>query len=134
MLWSGSFAHASDGMVKSAQGDVFIIRKENRLRADVGVTLEAHDIIETEANGAIGITLKDSTRLSLGPNSQFVLEEFVFQPEEKQFSLVAKVLSGTLFFNTGKIGKIAPENIRLLTPKGTIGVRGTSLLIEVPKK
>ncbi|MBF0175338.1 MAG: FecR domain-containing protein [Magnetococcales bacterium] len=124
---------ASDGMVKTASGDVFIQHLGEKSPAKVGTPLDAKDVLETGADGAVGVTMKDNTRFSLGPNSRFVVEEFAFDPHAQRLALSGHMAAGTLTFNTGEIGKLDPKRIRLTTPLGSIGVRGTSILVHVPE-
>ena len=37
---------------------------------------------------------------------------------------------GPAIYESGKIGKLAPEVVKVETPKATVGVRGTRFLIE----
>ncbi|MBF0625066.1 MAG: FecR domain-containing protein [Magnetococcales bacterium] len=127
-------AQAADGMVKTSAGAAYIHRQGAKLPAQVGVALDAKDILETGADGAVGITMQDNSRFSLGPNSRFVVEDFAFDPHQNRLAFVGRVESGTLSFNSGDIGKLAPDRVRLTTPLGTIGLRGTALLIQVPNR
>ncbi|MBF0153013.1 MAG: FecR domain-containing protein [Magnetococcales bacterium] len=126
-------AQAADGMVKSASGAVFVLRLGTKIPASEGFPLEAKDILETGADGSVGITMKDNSRFSLGPNSRFAIEEFAFDPHAQRLALSGRISAGTLTFNSGEIGKLDPKRIRLTTPLGSIGVRGTSLLVHVPE-
>ena len=77
-----------------------------------------------------GITLKDDTRVSLGPNSEIDLSEFKFSPAEGELGLVMKLLRGVAAFVTGRIGQLRPDAVRIETPATIIGVRGTHFVIQ----
>jgi hypothetical protein len=89
------------------------------------------DSVRTGADGTIGVTLNDDTRLSLGYNGELKLERFMYAPAESGFSLVLKFVRGAATYVSGRIAKLAPDSIRLETPASVIGVRGTTLAIQV---
>lgn len=83
------------------------------------------------ADGAVGITLKDNTLLSAGPNSLISLEKFSFDKQTHAGAMSVGVKRGTLAVATGKIAKQTPESIDFHTPSTILGVRGTEFVIEV---
>ena len=119
------------GTVKTQSGPVVIVRGAQVIDAAVRMPLYEKDAVKTRAGGSVGIILKDDTVLSLGPDSELVLTEFMFAPREGKLSLVARLLQGTATFISGIIAKLAPENARLETPSATIGIRGTHVLVSV---
>ena len=119
------------GTVKTVEGPAFIIRHEDRLPAVAGHRLFENDLLQTGQDGSMGVILRDDTVLSLGPDSEIVIDEFVFSPEDGQLSIVTKMLRGTVSYISGKISKISPESARFETPVATIGIRGTHFLVKV---
>jgi hypothetical protein len=88
------------------------------------------DALRTGADGRLGVTLKDDTRVSLGPNSDIALSEFKFSPAEGELGLVMKLLRGVAAFVTGKIGKLRADAVRIETPATVVGVRGTHFVVQ----
>lgn len=132
LLWPAAvFAEGYIGVIKTAVGEVYVIRGEVSMDGVVGTTLLEQDILKTGPNGGVGVVMNDDTTLSLGSGSELVLKEYVFEPKEKSFSVVLKMIKGTFSYMSGVIGKLAPDSIRLETPDSTIAVRGTRLLIKV---
>ena len=119
------------GRIKVASGDAFVIRDGAQTAAQLGQTVFESDGLRTGAGGKIGVTLNDDTRLSLGPNSELKLEKFTFAPADSNFSLVLKFVKGAATYVSGRIAKLAPSATRLETPAAIIGVRGTTLAINV---
>jgi hypothetical protein len=119
------------GRIKVSSGDAFIVRDGAQTPAEVGQVVFEADGVRTGADGKIGITLNDDTRLSLGPNSELKLERFMFAPADSGFGLVLKFVRGAATYVSGRIAKLAPDSIRLETPAAIIGVRGTTLAINV---
>lgn len=119
------------GIVKTARGQAFIERGEQRLPAEVGVPVHASDKLLTGPDGAVGITLRDNTLLSAGPNAQIEIQRFAFNSTTNGGTLHAEVKRGSLLVVSGKIAKATPEGVRFTTPTTTMGLRGTAFVIDV---
>ena len=119
------------GRIKVSTGAAFVVRDGAQTPAQVGQVLFEADGLRTAADGKIGVTLNDDTRLSLGPNSELKLEKFMFAPADSTFALAVKFIKGAATYVSGRIAKLAPDSIRLETPASIIGVRGTTLAIQV---
>jgi hypothetical protein len=119
------------GRIKVSTGSAFIVRDGAQLPAQVGQIVFEADSLRTGGDGKVGVTLNDDTRLSLGPNSELKLERFMYAPAESGFGLVLKFVRGAATYVSGRIAKLAPDSIRLETPASIIGVRGTTLAIQV---
>ena len=94
------------------------------------VVFEA-DGLRTGPDGRLGITLKDDTRVSLGPSSEVRLDRFMYAPADGQLGFVLKVVRGVAAYVSGRIAKLSPDSIRLETPEAIVGVRGTTLALRV---
>lgn len=119
------------GKVKVSTGAAFIVRDGAQSPAQLGQTVYESDGLRTGADGKIGVTLNDDTRLSLGPNSELKLEQFKFTPADSAFGLALKFVKGAATYVSGRIAKLAPDSIKLETPAAIIGVRGTTLAVNV---
>lgn len=119
------------GLVKVATGAATVERAGTSARLDAGSDLLSEDILSTGPDGAVGITLRDDTTLSMGPMGRLVIDSFVFEPAEDQLGLDLGLLKGTFAVASGQIAKLAPEKVRVRTPSMVIGIRGTSFLVEV---
>jgi hypothetical protein len=119
------------GRIKVSTGSAFILRDGAQIPAQVGQVVFESDGLRTAADGKIGVTLTDDTRLSLGPNSELKLERFMYSPADSAFGLALKFVKGAATYVSGRIAKLAPDSIRLETPAAIIGVRGTTLAIRV---
>jgi hypothetical protein len=123
---------AAAGRIKIASGSVFIIRAGTSIPAQAGAVVLEADTLRTGADGRLGITLKDDTRISLGPASEIRLDRFAFAPAEGRLAFVLKVFKGVAAYVSGRIAKLAPDAVRLETPAAIVGVRGTTVVIRVP--
>jgi hypothetical protein len=123
---------ASDvGSVKNIEGQAWIIRGGEQISGKTGARLMVSDIMKTGVDGAMGIILRDDTIISMGPSSQMVLSEFVFQPEQKHLGMLTKFLKGTFTYISGVMAKLDPESVKIETPEGMVAIRGTHFLIKV---
>ena len=122
------------GTVKSVSGDARIARAGQEIKAEAGAALQQQDVLKTGADGALGVTFRDNSTVSLGPNSDLAVETFVFEPAEKKFGFVSRMTRGTALFVSGAMAKLAPESVSVATPTSTIGVRGTKFLVEVDER
>lgn len=118
------------GTVKVVKGGVSILRDGQTLVATPGAGLQVADRVVTAADGATGITLRDNTLLSAGPNSSLSLDKFVFDSTTHAGVMDASLKRGTLSVVSGKIARQSPESVRFSTPNTTLGVRGTEFVIE----
>ena len=96
--------------------------------AGIGDPIYLNDEISTGADTSLQILLKDQTVFSIGPNSQLVFDEFIFDPSAAdQVSLSASVTKGSFKFISGKISKLKPGAMKLKLPNATASIRGTSV-------
>src|SRR5690349_16042210 len=65
--------------VKLAAGSAFVVHEGRGIPAAVGTAVFEQDSLATGADGRVGITLRDDTRLSIGPQTTI---DFFFQAED----------------------------------------------------
>jgi hypothetical protein len=112
-------------------GSVFVVRAGAELPASIGLAIYETDTVKTGADGRLGLTLKDDTRVSLGPSSELRIDRFRFAPADSHFGMALTFVRGVIGYVSGRIAKLAPDAVRLETPAAIIGVRGTTLAIRV---
>jgi hypothetical protein len=119
------------GRIKIASGAAFIVRSSATVAAKPGAAIFASDTLRTGGDGSVGVTMRDDTRLSLGPNSEVRVERYVYAPGEGGFGMVLNFVRGVAAYVSGHIAKLAPDSIRLETPAAIVGVRGTTVAVRV---
>jgi len=124
-------AQAEVGQIKVAKGQVTVDRNGQALPGQVGMLLESADVLKTGADGSVGITMRDNSLLSAGPNSILALERFEFDPTTSQGRFDAQLRRGTLSVVSGRIAKQSPESMTVRTPSAVLGVRGTEFVVAV---
>ena len=131
LLAAPALAQEPAGRIKIASGSVFIVRATGTVPAVAGQTVMESDTLKTGPDGRLGVTLKDDTRVSLGPGSEVRLDRFVYAPEKSSLGLALNVVRGVVAYVSGRIAKLAPDAVRLKTPAAIVGVRGTTLALRV---
>ena len=124
-------AWADIGQIKTRKGQVTVERQGQRLPAEVGMTLEAADVLRTGPDSAVGITMRDNSLLSAGPNSILALQRFEFDPTTSQGRFDSQLQRGTLAVASGRIAKQSPQAMTVRTPAAQLGVRGTEFVVAV---
>ena len=130
-LWLAAPARADVGQIKVATGQVFVDRKGQSLPGRVGMPLENDDVVRTGVDGSVGITMRDNSLLSAGPNSILSLERFEFDPTTNDGRFDAQLRRGTLAVVSGRIAKKTPQAMTVRTPSAVLGVRGTEFVVSV---
>lgn len=119
------------GMVKTLSGPAFIDFNGQRAAAGIGSPVFMGSRLTTGAGGTLGVTFRDETVMSIGPDTQMVIDQYLFAPRQGQVGLVASLVRGTLNYVSGQIAKLRPESVNVNTPTGMIGVRGTQFVVRV---
>ena len=88
------------------------------------------DSIRT-AQGKVGITFDDNTKVQVNENSKLVIDDFVYDANKKTGKLALNMALGTVRYASGQIAKNDPQKVALNTPSATISVRGTDFTATV---
>jgi hypothetical protein len=87
------------------------------------------DLIQTGADGTLGITFADGTSFKVSSNARMELNEFVYDPKGNSNSTLISLSKGSFTFLAGMIAKSG--NMKVDTPVGTMGIRGTAPHVEI---
>lgn len=126
-----AFADEPVGYVKTVEGIASITTAGTQITATVGSSVFQGSHIQTGSGASLGITFKDNTVMSFGPDTQLTVDDYAFNPNQAQVRLTSRLTKGTLNYVSGAIAKINPEAVSIKTPTGIIGVRGTNFLVKV---
>jgi hypothetical protein len=116
----------------SSQGEVYATDNQGTRRRVVdGGSVYPGDMVETGGGTRGVLAFRDDSRLTLGANSQFRVDSFLFDeknPAEGKF--LVSLLRGSMRALTGLIGKANNRNVSFATPTATVGIRGTGLDLD----
>lgn len=83
------------------------------------------DSVTTDSKGKLQVMLLDETVFTVGPDSNIVLDEFIYDPFTGAGKVTANVTKGVFRFVTGQVAGKRPADMKIKIPAGTIGIRGT---------
>jgi tetratricopeptide (TPR) repeat protein len=87
------------------------------------------DIVETGADGVVGIVFLDGTSFNLSRNARIELNELIYNPRSNSNSTFFNLQKGTLTFIAGATARIG--DMKIETPVATMGIRGTAPRVEI---
>ncbi|MBI5322252.1 FecR domain-containing protein [Bradyrhizobium sp.] len=118
------------GNVATLSGKASVTRNDKQIPLALKDDIYLNDVVQTSANSALGITFSDGTTFNLKASSQITIDDFVYEEGGKKNSGLFDVAKGTVAFVAAQVAKTG--NMQITTPTATLGIRGTSGLVEVP--
>jgi hypothetical protein len=119
------------GNVATLTGSASVTRSKETTPLKLKDDIYADDSVETAAKSALGITFNDSTTFNLKANAKITIDSYVYQDGGKENGALFDVARGTVAFVAAAVAKTG--DMRISTPTATLGIRGTTGLIEVPE-
>jgi hypothetical protein len=115
------------GIAAAVRGSVRAQAPGQTVGRDVssGKPVYLNDHVTTGDGARMQIMLLDETVFTIGPNSDMVLDEFVYDPKTSAGKVSAQITKGVFRFVTGKVAQRNPSDMKVKLPVGTIGIRGT---------
>jgi FecR protein len=89
------------------------------------------DTLQTTPNSTLGITFDDQTTFSLSANTRIVIDEFVYKEGGSSNAASLNVAAGTAAFVASLVAKTG--DMKITTPQATLGIRGTTGIVDVPQ-
>ena len=116
-----------------AKGKYYFLSKEgNKLNNIDGnkFILENGCKIVTESDAKVKILLPDNTMFTVGPNSEIIIDDFVYDTDVDVNKITARLLKGAFRWITGKVAekREAKLAIKLIAD---LGIRGTNFIAAV---
>jgi len=123
------------GQMEVEKGSASIVRNEEPHVVNTYSELYSGDKIVTAANSQTRLEMKDGALFELGPNTEFLIDEYEWPAEKNGLIDRAGIAIITLFKGvvravTGKIGQFDKNSFRLKTSAASIGIRGTDYTIR----
>lgn len=128
--WAPAVVADEIGTVALAQNEVIGTNGAGGDRALlVGNPIFQDELVRTTAQARAEFLFLDQTSLAMGPNTELVLDRFVFDPSSQNGEMALSLGKGALRFIGGALSDNSPAIIK--TPTATIGIRGSSALISI---
>lgn len=97
-----------------------------------GMAIYEGDVIETDAKGAVNIEFVDESSFAISSSAKMAVDEFAYDTQthggENNFSM----LRGLFVYTSGLVGREDPDDVKINTPVGSIGIRGTIITGSIP--
>jgi hypothetical protein len=108
-------------------GQVSAVDASNQRRRLVdGGSIYPGDVIETTPGSRAVLAFRDESRVTVGANTRFRVDNFVFDEQNAgEGRFLVSLLRGTARVLTGLVAKANNRNVGFSTATATIGVRGT---------
>lgn len=119
------------GSVATLQGTASVTRNNATSALALRDPVYKNDVLQTNVDGTLGITFDDETTFTLKPNTRLAVDEFVYQEGGTDNAAVFNVARGTAAFVAAEVAHTG--NMKIDTPTSTLGIRGTTGLVEVPE-
>jgi hypothetical protein len=119
------------GNVATLTGSATVIRNNETTPLKLKDDIFLNDVLQTSANSALGVTFDDGTTFNLTANSKITVDNFVYEDGGKQNAALFDVAKGTVAFVAAAVAKTG--DMKISTPTSTMGIRGTTGLVEVPE-
>ena len=122
------------GNITELKGNTRVVR-DKPYESVIDFSLNSMDRLETAA-GRMGVTFQDDTTIRLTENSNVIIDDFVYNPNQVEKSAMAlNFIKGTGRFISSKTKKRMPkDNIKIRTHAAVVGIRGTDFTITVSEK
>jgi len=125
-----SFAAGSAGVAQFIAGDVNVLHPNGKTEVLAkGKPLESGESILTGNGGRAQVRFSDGGLVSLQPNTEFKIANYVDEADPKQDRFLVDLLRGSMRAITGLIGKRNRENYKVTTTTATIGIRGSGFSV-----
>ena len=95
----------------------------------VGDLVYRGDIVQTGPDGKLGIGFADGSSFSVSNNARMELNDFVYEPRGHSNSSLMSLTKGTFTFIAGEVAHTG--SMKVETPVGTMGIRGTAPRVEI---
>ncbi len=117
----------ASGKIVTAQGEVNAVSGTGeRRRLVTGGSVYPGDVIETARGAQAVVAFRDETRVTLGSQTRFRLDNFVYDDRNAgEGRFLASILRGSVRALTGLIARSNNRNVGFSTATATIGIRGT---------
>src|SRR3569832_2056538 len=119
------------GNVATLTGTASVVRNQNTLPLKLKDDIYLNDVVTTFADSTLGITFNDETTFNLTAKASITIDNFVYEDGGKQNSAIFDIAKGTVAFVAAAVAKTG--DMKIATPTATLGIRGTTGVVDVPE-
>jgi hypothetical protein len=119
------------GNVATLTGTATVTRNNASTALKLQDDIFQNDVLATSANSTLGVTFNDATTFNLTANARISVDSYVYEDGGKQNGALFDVTKGTVAFVAAAVARTG--DMKISTPSATLGIRGTTGLVEVPE-
>ncbi|MCS3927560.1 hypothetical protein M2175_002591 [Bradyrhizobium elkanii] len=119
------------GNVATVTGIATVVRDRNSYPLRVRDDIYLNDVVQTSSNSSLGITFNDATTFNLSASAKITIDNYVYEDGGKQNSAIFDIGKGTVAFVAAAVAKTG--DMKIATPTATLGIRGTTGVVDVPE-
>jgi hypothetical protein len=119
------------GNVATLTGSATVTRNKTPTPLKPQDDIFMNDVLQTSANSTLGVTFNDATTFNLTANARITVDNYVYEDGGKQNAALFDIAKGTVAFVAAAVAKTG--DMKISTPTATLGIRGTTGLVEVPE-
>lgn len=119
------------GNVATVTGIATVVRDKNSYPLRVRDDIYLNDVVQTSSNSSLGITFNDATTFNLSASAKITIDNYVYEDGGKQNSAIFDIGKGTVAFVAAAVAKSG--DMKIATPTATLGIRGTTGVVDVPE-
>jgi FecR protein len=119
------------GSVATLQGSASVTHSNATHPLALSDPIYKGDTLQTGTDGTLGITFDDETTFTLKPNARIAVDDFVYQDGGSNNAATFNVLRGTVAFVAAEVAHTG--DMKINTPTSSLGIRGTTGIVEIPE-
>jgi hypothetical protein len=119
------------GNVATLTGSATVTRNNTATPLKAQDDIFLNDVVKTSSNSTLGVTFNDATTFNLTANATITIDNYVYQDGGKQNAALFNIARGTVAFVAAEVAHTG--DMKIATPTATLGIRGTTGLVEVPE-
>jgi len=119
------------GNVAALTGIATVIRNKDSIALKLKDDIYLNDTVATSADSSLGVTFNDATTFHLSANSKITIDTYVYEDGGSQNAGIFDIGKGTVAFVAAAVAKTG--DMKITTPTASLGIRGTTGVVEVPE-
>ena len=119
------------GNVATLTGTATVIRNKDSIALKLKDDIFLNDTVQTSSGASLGITFNDATTFHLSANAKITIDSYVYEEGGSKNAGIFDIGKGTVAFVAAAVAKTG--NMQITTPAASLGIRGTTGLVEVPE-
>ena len=119
------------GNVATLTGSATVTRNNAATPLKLKDDIFQNDVLQTSANSTLGVTFNDATTFNLTANATITVDNYLYEDGGKQNAALFDIAKGTVAFVAASVAHTG--DMKISTPTASLGIRGTTGLVEVPE-